>query len=107
MAHPAWVMRGLHLFVAPRQSDLQMPRIGSQKIINLIDRILHSFRLLVYNPTDCLIVMHTRKRERNMLHYTNADRTVAPCRTELGHGGRALAPQPKAMIGGEEALWLS
>ena len=107
MVHTAWVIRGVRLFIAQRRPDLQVLRIGPQEIVDLIDRILHSFRLLVYNPTDCLIVMHTRKRERNMLHYTNADRTVAPCRTELGHGGRALAPQPKAMIGGEEALWLS
>jgi hypothetical protein len=68
MVHTARVMRGLRLFVAQRRSNPQVPRIGSKEIVNLLDRILHSFRLRVYNPTDCLIVMHTKKRERHMLH---------------------------------------
>ena len=68
MVHTARVMRGLRLFVAQRRSNPQVPRIGSKEIVNLLDRILHSFRLRVYNPTDCLIVMHAKKRERLMLH---------------------------------------
>ena len=67
MVHTARVMRVLRLLVAQRRSDLQVPRVGSQEIVNLIDRIFHSFRLRVYNPTHCLIVMHAKKRERNML----------------------------------------
>jgi hypothetical protein len=42
-----------------------MLRIGPQKIIDLIDRVLHSFSLRVHNSADDLIVMRTKKLERD------------------------------------------